>query len=116
VQQLSLQQLITLNMLQINKLVFVRVKATVTSAGAVNGAISLTLPIAPTSSGDMAIVGTFVVKDNGAAYYSGAATANSGTTCVGQAYNSVNYMGASTPAMTLANNDVVSISLCYEVA
>jgi hypothetical protein len=100
---------------QVNKVVWVRVNAIVTSAGAANGIISVSLPIASTQTGDMTAVGTFVVKDSGTAYYFGAAIL-SGTNVVGQAFNSGNYMGDTQPAMTLANNDIVSFSICYEVA
>jgi hypothetical protein len=100
---------------QVNKVVWVRVNATVTSAGAANGIISVSLPIASTQTGDMTTVGTFVVKDSGTAYYSGAAIL-SGTTVVGQAYGSGNYMGDAVPTMTLANNDAVAFFICYEVA
>lgn len=101
---------------QVNKVVFVRVNATVTSAGAAAGGISCTLPIASTSFGDGSVAGVFQVKKNGVAYYSGNATISAATTVNGQAYNSVDYMGASAPTITLANNDVVSFSICYEVA
>lgn len=100
---------------QVNKVLFVRVNAAVTSAGAVGGAISISLPTASTSTGDMTNVGTFVIKDAGTAYYSGAAIL-SGTTVVGQSYNSGDYMGALVPTMTLASGDIVSCSICYEVS
>ena len=101
---------------RVNKVVFVRVNATVTSAGAASGAISCTLPIASTSFGDGSVVGVFQVKKSGVAYYSGNATLSAASTVNGQAYNSVDYMGSSAPTITLANTDVISFSICYEVA
>ena len=100
---------------RVNKVVFVRVNATVTSAGAANGIISISLPINTTSTGDMTNVGTFTIKDTGTAYYTGNAILQS-QTVVGQSYNTGNYMGDTGPTMTLANNDGLAISICYEVA
>jgi hypothetical protein len=101
---------------QINKIVFVRVDATVTSAGAASGAVSVSLPIASTQSSSNAVAGTFYIRDAGTAFFMGAAIIDTTTTVQGVAYNSGGYMGNNTPALTLANNDVISISVCYEVA
>lgn len=102
---------------QIQKTVFVNVDVTVTSAGAANGSITVSLPatLTPLSQNDTRVVGSFVVKDVGTAYYAGVAIANGGV-IQGIAYNSVDYMGAATPAMTLANTDQIGISIIYEVA
>jgi hypothetical protein len=103
---------------QVNKVVWVRVNATVTSAGAVNGAISITLPttLASTQFSANAIAGGFFIRDSGTAFYSGVAIINDATTVLGISYNSGDFMGNSGPAMTLASGDVVSMFVCYEVA
>lgn len=99
------------------KFVFVQVFATVTSAGAANGVVTVSLPsgLVPVSQDDSRVVGSFQIKDSGTAYYVGVAIA-SGDLIQGNAYGSVNYMGASTPAMTLANGDEIGFDVCYEVA
>jgi hypothetical protein len=105
--------------LQINKIVFVRVQALITSAGAANGIISCTLPINPVGATSiMDTAGSFSIADSGTAYYVGSATIETAATPLvkGYAYNSVDYMGASQPAMTLANNDRVTFAVTYEVA
>ena len=105
---------------QVNKIVFVRVEATVTSAGAVNGTIICTLPINPVNANtSLSTGGSFAILDAGSAFYAGAAIVNTGVTIGevrGTAYNSTDFMGTSAPAMTLANNDRISFSVCYEVA
>lgn len=102
---------------QFNKTVFVEVDATITSAGAANGTITVSLPsgLTPVSQNDTRVVGTFVIKDTGTAYYAGLAIVSGGVV-QGIAYNTGNYMGAMTPAMTLANTDQVGMSIVYEVA
>lgn len=102
---------------QINKNIFVEVAATVTSAGALNGIVSISLPsgLTPVTTGDFRAIGTFLIKDSGTAYYSGVAT-GTGTTVVGLGYASVDNMGASQPIMTLANGDGVAMAVSYEIA
>jgi len=104
--------------IQIGKTVILQVQANVTSAGAASGRVTVSLPstLPTTVSGDMSINGSFSIKDSGTAYYSGSALAFSTTTIAGLGYNSVDAMGVSAPAMTLANGDTVSISIMYEVA
>jgi hypothetical protein len=101
---------------RVNKLVIATVLATVTSAGAANGAITVSLPIAAATGLNESTSGTFLVKDAGTAYYFGAAVIYSTTEVRGQAYNSADYMGANTPAFTLANNDVIGMTVIYQVA
>ena len=103
---------------RLNKTVFVQVHATITSAGAANGTIEISLPsgLNCVSPDDMRAIGVFAVKDTGTAYYQGFASATTGSTVSGTAYNAQNYMGANTPAMTLANGDEVAMSVMYEVA
>jgi len=102
---------------RINKTVFVEVAATVTSAGAVNGVIDISLPsgLAPVSTSDIRVIGSFFIKDSGTAYYFGAAIAQA-FSVRGTGYGAVDFQGASAPAMTLANTDGVGMSVCYEVA
>lgn len=102
---------------RIQKIVFVQVLATVTSAGAANGIINVTFPsgLTPITTSDTRAIGTFVVKDTGTAFYTGVAI-NDAAGIRGMAYNAANYMGASTPAMTLANTDIIGLEVCYEVA
>jgi hypothetical protein len=101
---------------QINKIVFVRVEATVTSAGAANGIISVSLPLNPTGTPTTVTnIGTFFLLRPGTAFYQGAAIQSSNTV-TGTANNSTDAMGANSPTLTLANNDKISFSVCYEIA
>jgi hypothetical protein len=101
---------------QVNKVVFVAVDATITSTGATNGAVEVSLPIAPTYSANSFVCGSFLIVDTGTAFYSGVAVISGAAVVKGLAYNSADNMGTSTPAMTLVNTDKVSIFVCYEVA
>jgi hypothetical protein len=103
---------------QVNKILFVHVEATVTSTGAANGSISVTLPIQPTGSpGSRSAFGSFLVLKSSVAFYTGVASIfGTPALCYGTAYNSVDNMGAATPALTLQNGDQISFSVCYEVA
>ena len=103
---------------QVNKIVFVRVEAAVTSTGAVNGAVNITLPTGLNSvqSSANAIAGGFFIRDSGVAFYTGAAMINASNSVQGVSYNSGDFMGNSAPAMTLVSGDVVSMFVCYEVA
>jgi hypothetical protein len=97
------------------KTVWVQVAFQSTSAGAANGIISVSYPsgLTPVNT-DIRTIGTFHILDSGTAWYTGSASASN--PCQGLAYGGGNYMGNNTPAMTVANNDVISISVCYEVA
>jgi len=101
---------------QIGKLLFVQVRATCTSSGAVNGAVSIT---APTGLGALVQsstrnVGTFLINQSGNFYIGTClASGNDAFTGIG---TSNDYMGSATPALTLASGNVVSISATYEVA
>ena len=103
---------------QIGKTVILQVQATVTSAGAASGRVTVSFPSAlpATIGGDMTVIGSFSIKDIGTAYYSGSALAFSTTTIAGLGYGGLDTMGVHTPAFTLASGDVVSISIMYEVA
>ena len=106
---------------QINKLVIVQVLATVTSAGAANGAISISVPIAPATLDVRLIRGEFFLDDSGVGIYTGGAvvtnTYGSHTAVVGFGSGPVgDVMGVAGPAITLANNDRVGCFVVYEVA
>lgn len=103
---------------QINKFVYVQVRAAVTSAGAANGAINISLPggfpaLLPSNQRN---IGTFMVEDVGVGFFVGLAIANTSTGVQGFTNNVGDFMGAAGPAMTLANGDFVSMSVCYEIA
>jgi hypothetical protein len=101
---------------RINKIVFVEVLATVTSAGAANGKITMTLPFnAAFAGGNVFTVGNFTVLDTGTAFYTGAAIIDANIVS-GLAYGSTDNMGVNTPAITLANGDRVAMSICYEIS
>ena len=100
---------------RIQKTVWVQVAFVSTSAGAANGIISVSYPSGLTPANtDVRTIGTFHILDSGTAFYTGSASATN--PCQGLAYGGGNYMGTATPAMTIANNDVISIAVCYEVA
>ena len=100
---------------QIQKTVIVQVMLTCTGAG-LGGAISVSLPsgLVPVSTSGQAVIGVFFIHDAGTALYVGSAMRVSPVT--GYGYGSTNNMGANTPALTLAVNDQVSITVEYEVA
>ena len=100
---------------RIQKTVWVQVAFQSTGAGAANGIISVSYPSGLTPANtDVRTIGTFHILDSGTAWYTGSASATN--PCQGLAYGGGNYMGTATPAMTIANNDVISIAVCYEVA
>ena len=100
---------------QIQKTVIVQVMMTCTTVGG-GGTISVSLPsgLVPVSTNAQAVIGVFFIHDAGTALYVGSAMRASPVT--GYGYGSTNNMGANTPAMTLAVNDQVSITVEYEVA
>ena len=101
---------------QIQKLITVQVELVCTEAGTANAVLSISLPTTltyakPTSG--FATVGTFTIQDTGTAFYAGAA--NLGTGIIqGTGTGSVDNMGASQPAITIAVNDRVSFSVVLE--
>ena len=101
---------------QIQKLITVQVELVCTEAGTANALLSISLPTTltyakPTSP--FATVGTFTIQDTGTAFYAGAATL-SPNAISGLATGSVDNMGASAPAITIAVNDRVSFSVVLE--
>lgn len=104
--------------LQVNKLVFVQVYAEVTSTGAANGGISISLPTGLDLINDsgFSVVGNFFVTDLGTAFYHGAATPNSATEISGVSNGQGSVMGAASPTMTLVSGDRIAMSIFYEVA
>jgi hypothetical protein len=103
---------------RVNKLVLVQVRATVTSAGAANGIINVTLPtgLAALTPSNQRNIGTIMIEDVGVGFFVGIAVTTNGTSIQGFSYNVGDFMGGSGPAMTLANGDVIGFSVCYEVA
>jgi hypothetical protein len=107
---------------RVNKLVFVQVLASITSTGAVNGAISIGLPsgLLPGVENVRLIRGSFLL-DDGTGIYTGGA-------CITSAYGShtavvgfgggpvVDAFGANNPAITLGSGDFVGCEVVYEVA
>lgn len=106
---------------RVNKIVIVQVLVTVTSAGAVNGAITISLPVEPTMLDVRLVRGSFFLDDNGVGIYSGNAVISnsygSHTAVAGfGAGPVVDVIGANSPNLTLANNDKVGCEVVYEVA
>jgi len=102
---------------RIQKTVWVQVSFRSNIAGAANGIITVSYPsgLTPVSTGggDQTI-GMFHILDSGTAWYVGSAVPTN--PIQGIAYGGGNYMGAAVPAMTIANNDAISVAVCYEVA
>jgi hypothetical protein len=103
---------------QVNKIVWVQVRATVTSAGAANGIINVTLPtgLAVLTPSNQRNIGSFMIEDTGVGFFSGVAVSTNGTSIQAFGTNVGDFMGGQSPAMTLANNDIIGFSVCYEVA
>ena len=103
---------------RINKIVCVQMRATVTSAGAANGIINITLPtgLDVLTASNQRNVGTLIIEDTGVGFYVGLAVSTNGTSIQAFSYNVGDFMGAAGPAMTLANGDKIGFSVCYEVA
>ena len=104
--------------IQVGKTVIVQVRAVVTSAGATNGIIDVTLPtgLAVLTPSNQRIIGSFMIEDVGVGFYSGVAVSNTGTSVKGFGTNTGDFMGGQLPAMTLANGDFISMSVMYEAA
>jgi hypothetical protein len=102
---------------QVNKLVFVQVNATVTSTGAVNETVSVSMPsgLVAVSQGTIRTIGSFLIEDAGTGIFVGNAIAT-GNVIQGFSNNVGDFMGKQNPIMTLVNNDKISLSVCYEVA
>ena len=103
---------------QINKMVIVQMTLVATGAGAANGIWTCTYPsgLAPANNSGYRPIGTINFQDAGTAFYSGNAVVYDATTFAGLAYGGANYMGAGTPALTIASGDRFEAQLIYEVA
>lgn len=106
---------------RVNKIVIVQVLATVTSTGAVNGAISISLPVAPATLDVRLARGSFFFDDNGVGIFTGIAVITdaygSHTAVVGFGGGpATDVIGANSPNVTLANNDKVGCEVIYEVS
>jgi len=102
--------------IQQGKMITAQAKVTATAGGTASGAIKLSIPTGTAVNVVDATIGTFLVKDTGTAYYTGAAGIVEAGYVSGQAYNSADNMGASTPAMTIVLGDVVSYAVVYEIS
>jgi trimeric autotransporter adhesin len=102
---------------QIDKLVFVQVSVIVTSTGATNGAITVSLPsgLLPTTQNSRFTRGSFMLTDAGVGFYTGTAIIFQDVV-YGMSSSAGDFMGANTPAMTLVNTDEISLQVVYEVA
>jgi len=101
----------------VNKLVNIQVELACTEAGTANAALSISLPTTltyPKSASGFATVGTFTIQDTGTAFYSGSATLGANL-IQGLGTGSVDNMGASAPAITIASGDKVSFSVVLEI-
>lgn len=104
--------------MRIGKTIWVQVEAQITSSGSANGIISVTYPsdLAPASQGVFRTVGVFSLDDAGVGAIQGVAVAFNNEIRGRSGPNSGDFMGANTPAITLANNDRIAVSVIYEVA
>ena len=107
--------------IQINKLWIVQVAATVTSAGAANGAVTISLPSTPVTLSVYQPRGVFLIDDAGVGLYEGTAVITnsygSHTAVAGIGTGPTgDVMGIAAPTFTLANNDRVGMFVVYEVA
>jgi len=104
---------------QVGKTVFVQVRLTTTASGTANSIVQVGLPsgLNPVGgTGPAAVIGSFILVDNGVGYFTGAAMHQSTGIVAGFAYNSGDYMGASAPQMTVVSGDFFGFSVMYEVA
>ena len=101
---------------QINKTVFLSVRAIITSTGSAGTVIRVSHPsgLAPLNGSSDFTMGSFFYQDTGTAFYVGSVTTD-GTDFVGYAHNLTAGIG-SAPSFTAANNDLVSLTVTYEVA
>jgi hypothetical protein len=102
---------------QLGKTLVVQVRLTATQAGTASQKVNISLPAGFTYQNDNAnsVQGSFLILDAGTAFYVGVANIQSGY-IYGISYNTVDYMGASGPTMTIANNDVIGFNIIVEVA
>ena len=98
------------------KTVTAQAKVTATAIGTASGVLKISIPTGVATQGVEAAIGTYLVKDTGTAYYTGAAVFEEVGYVSGQAYGGGGTMGANTPAMTIAVGDVVSYAVVYEIA
>ena len=100
---------------QIQKTVVLQVLFTASNTGAANGIITVSYPVGLVpGTATSRPIGSFYIQDTGTAFYVGVALASN--PCQGIAYNSNNFMGANSPALTIVANDIIGVELTYEVA
>jgi hypothetical protein len=103
---------------QVGKLVIVQVSVAATAAGGASETIKVGLPSGLTvvNSSPDNIIGSFLIKDTGTAYYVGGANIVEAGYVSGISYGGVNQMGANAPAFTMASGDVLSYAVIVEVS
>ena len=103
---------------QIGKTVFLRVKLTSTGTGSAGGRIQISAPasLTPVTDSIETVYGNFGFLDAGTAYYHGFCFYQSPNGFGGIAQGSGDAMGANSPSITIATNDVYMFSVVYEVA
>jgi len=100
---------------QVGKLVTLQVRANLTSAGTAGHRLSLTLPIAATSANSNQCYGSFSFLDSGVGFYTGSVTLINTTTVHFVVNNTNDFLGVN-PSIAVANGDVISFTMIYEVA
>lgn len=101
---------------RVNKIVVVEANIALTSAGTASNALTLTLPIAPATSGIFSMIGSAMFyKASTTLPYILAAVYDSGSLKFWHETAGGNFFGA-VPAVTVANGDNISFQLIYEVA
>jgi hypothetical protein len=100
--------------LQIGKMLTVQVECTITNTGTSGNVVSCTLPIAAVSASGNRSYGSFIFLDAGNVFYAGSVVIQ-GANAQFLVDNYGNYLGA-LPTFAVANNDVLSFTMTYEVA
>lgn len=101
----------------IQKVMTLQVELTCTEIGTVNGALSISIPTGFTISrtvSSSSVVGSFFIADAGTAFFSGSAILGANIV-TGIATSATDFMGANSPALTIAVNDKVSFTAVFEV-
>jgi len=98
------------------KTVTAQAKVTATAAGTAGGVVKVSIPTGTMVQSIESTLGAFLLKDTGTAYYAGVAAIAEAGYISGFAYGSADHMGASTPAMTIAVNDIIAYSVVYEIS
>jgi hypothetical protein len=100
---------------QIGKMVTVQVRATFTQAGTAGSRVGVSLPIAAVTANFDQSYGSFIFTDSGTAFYTGSVAMLSTTEANFIVNNNQDFVGT-TPNLAVANGDVISFTISYEVA